>query len=347
MLLSRTVSRLFAKDIAIDLGTSNTLLFESLNGIVASEASVISIDRRLHGKNPVIEVGKQAKNMLGKVAGPIIAVQPIQYGVIKDFMAVSYMVSALINRYCMRGIFSKPRIVFTVASDFLETEKESIRESIFALGIAAEVFFLEKSLASALGADMIVTAPMGNMIIDVGGGKTEVAIVSLGGIVYSVSLPIGGMYFDDEITRMIRSKYSLMIGCQTAEEIKKHFAAAIFSKKNSVNIPVKGRDQSSGNPRMAYVTSYDICQSLEMLISRLAEEVRFCLETISAELVSDIAKHGIFLTGGGSLIRYLDKYIERVVGVSVIRVKDPMCGTILGAGKIVENLEELQEFLCL
>lgn len=341
--MARFLPNWFSSDIAIDLGTSNTLLFLQGRGIVINEPSVVAVDQRIVGKNRVVAVGREAKDMLGRTPGAISAIRPIQKGVISDFDATAEMLKTFIERVLGRMSFLKPRVVIGVPVGITEVEKRAVKESAEAAN-AGEVFLIEEPMAAAIGAGMPITEPYGNMIVDIGGGTTEVAVISLGGIVYSHSIRIGGDNLDDAIITTIKKHYSLLIGERTAEQIKIRLGSA-FPDDNLGTMEVKGRDIIAGVPRTIEVGCDEIREAMAEPIAAIAEAVRLSLERTPPELASDIVDRGIILSGGGSLLRNLDVLLQRETGVPVVLAADPLCGTVLGAGKVLEELDRLKQVL--
>ncbi|MBL4817743.1 MAG: rod shape-determining protein [Deltaproteobacteria bacterium] len=333
----------FSSDIAIDLGTSNTLLFLRGRGIVINEPSVVAVDKRMVNKNRVVAVGREAKDMLGRTPGTITAIRPIQKGVISDFDATVEMLRTLLERAIGRMAFLKPRVVVGVPVGITEVEKRAVKESAESAN-AGEVFLIEEPMAAAIGAGMPITEPYGNMIVDVGGGTTEVAVISLGGIVYSHSVRIGGDNLDGAITAHIKKHYSLLIGERTAEQIKIRLGTA-FPDDDLGTMEVKGRDIIAGVPRTIEVGSAEVREAMAEPIATIAEAVRTSLERTPPELASDIVDRGIILSGGGSLLRNLDVLLHSETGVPVMLSSDPLCGTVLGAGKVLEEIDQLRQVL--
>ncbi|MES2503278.1 MAG: rod shape-determining protein [Myxococcota bacterium] len=341
--MARFFPNWFSSDIAIDLGTSNTLLFLQGRGIVINEPSVVAVDRRLVGKNRVVAVGREAKDMLGRTPGMITAIRPIQKGVISDFDATAEMLRTFLERVLGRMAFLKPRVVIAVPVGITEVEKRAVKESAESAN-AGEVFLIEEPMAAAIGAGMPITEPSGNMIVDIGGGTTEVAVISLGGIVYSHSIRIGGDNLDDAIAASIKKHYSLLIGERTAEQIKIRLGSA-FPDDDMGTMEVKGRDIIAGVPRTIQVGCAEIREAMAEPIGAIAEAVRLSLERTPPELASDIVDRGIILSGGGALLRNLDVLLQRETGVPVMLSSDPLCGTVLGAGKVLEELDRLKQVL--
>jgi rod shape-determining protein MreB len=333
----------FSSDIAIDLGTSNTLLFLRGRGIAINEPSVVAIDQRIQGKGRLVAVGREAKDMLGRTPSNIIAIRPIQKGVIADFDATVAMLRYFIEKVHGRMALLKPRAVIAVPVGITEVEKRAVKESAESAN-AGEVFLIEEPMAAAIGAGMPITEPSGNMIVDIGGGTTEVAVISLGGIVYSHSIRIGGDKLDEAIAANIKKRYSLLIGERTAEQIKIRLGSA-YPDGNPLTMEVKGRDVVAGVPRTIEVNSEEVREAMMEPIAAIAEAVRLSLERTPPELASDIVDRGIILSGGGALLRNLDVLLQKETGVPVALASDPLSGTVLGAGKVLEELDRLRQVL--
>lgn len=333
----------FSSDIAIDLGTSNTLVFVRGRGIVINEPSVVAVDQRLANKNRMVAVGREAKDMLGRTPGSIQAIRPIQKGVISDFDATVAMLKYFIEKVNGRMSFVKPRAVIGVPVGITEVEKRAVKESAESAN-AGEVFLIEEPMAAAIGAGMPITEPYGNMIVDIGGGTTEVAVISLGGIVYSHSVRIGGDKLDEAIALSIKRRYSLLIGERTAEQIKIRLGSA-YPDDVPTTMEVKGRDIVAGVPKTIEVSSEEIREAMAEPVAAIAEAVRISLERTPPELASDIVDRGIILSGGGALLRNLDVLLQKETGVPITLASDPLCGTVLGAGKVLEELDRLKQVL--
>lgn len=333
----------FSSDIAIDLGTSNTLLFLRGRGIAINEPSVIAIDHRIAGKGRMVAVGREAKDMLGRTPSNIQAIRPIQKGVIADFDATVAMLRYFIEKVHGRMALLKPRAVIAVPVGITEVEKRAVKESAESAN-AGEVFLIEEPMAAAIGAGMPITEPSGNMIVDVGGGTTEIAVISLGGIVFSHSIRIGGDKLDEAIAANIKKRYSLLIGERTAEQIKIRLGSA-YPDTNSITMEVKGRDVVAGVPRTIEINSEEVREAMAEPIAAIAEAVRLSLERTPPELASDIVDRGIILSGGGALLRNLDVLLQKETGVPVSLASDPLSGTVLGAGKVLEELDRLRQVL--
>jgi len=332
-----------SNDIAIDLGTSNTLLFVRGKGIVVNEPSVVAVHQDPYKKNRVVAVGKDAKEMLGRTPHNILAIRPIQKGVVADFDATVAMLRHFIANVHGRMNLMKPSAVICVPVGITEVEKRAVREAAESAS-AGEVFLIEEPMAAAIGAGMPITEPSGNMIVDIGGGTTEVAVISLGGIVYSHSIRIGGDTMDKAIINYIKKQHSLLIGERTAEEIKKRLGSAMYEERDETMI-IRGRDIVAGVPRNLEIKSREVVEALQVPVSAIVDAVRMSLERTPPELASDIVDRGIMLSGGGALLRNIDALVQRETGVPVHLAEDPISGTVLGAGKVLEEIDQLRQVL--
>ncbi|HMU84148.1 MAG TPA: rod shape-determining protein [Leptospiraceae bacterium] len=339
MMFDRVFS-LFSNDMGIDLGTANTLVYVKGQGIVLSEPSVVAVQSST-GK--VLAVGNEAKRMLGKTPGDIVAIRPMRDGVIADFETVEKMIRYFIQKVHKRTTFVKPRMVIGVPSGITEVEKRAVRESAEQAG-AREIFLIEEALAAAIGADIPIHEPAGSMIVDIGGGTTEIAVISLGGMVISDSIRIGGDEFDEAIVRYLRTQYNLVIGDRTAEDVKITIGNAFPEKKTEVR-ELKGRDAISGLPRVLEIDSNEIRKALQEPIEQILEAVKSTLEKTPPELAADIVERGIVLAGGGCLLKGLDKYISKETGVPVFRAPNPLICVALGTGKYLDELKNINRGL--
>lgn len=333
-------SDLLSNDIAIDLGTSSTLLFVRGRGIVIQEPSVVAVQQLPGGRQEVIAVGHEAKDMLGRTPDSIKAIRPMKDGVIADFDATSEMLRIFIQRSAGRKKLVRPRIIICVPIGITEVEKRAVKEAAESAS-AREVFLIEAPMAAAIGAGMPITEPSGNMIVDVGGGTTEVAVISLGGIVYNRSIRVGGDKMDVAIGNHVKRRYSLLIGERTAENIKMRIGGA-YPDDEVRTMEVKGRDLVAGVPKTVEVTSDEICEAMSEPINAIIEAVRIGLERTPPELASDIVDRGIVLTGGGSLLHNLDVLLRKETGLPVYLSEEPITGTVIGAGNALEELEILE-----
>ena len=323
----------FSSDIGIDLGTCNTLVHVKGKGIVLTEPSVVAID---HESKQVVAVGTEAKRMLWKTPHTIEAVRPLRDGVIADFEMTEQMIRHFIMQVAPRRWFVKPRMVIGIPAGATEVEKRAVQESAEQAG-AREVFVIQESIAAAVGADLPINEPAGHMICDIGGGTTEVSVISLGGMVVSNAIRIGGDEFDEAIIKHVRTVHNLVIGLETAEKIKIKIGNADPDQK-IVRMEIKGRDAITGLPRRLEVDSIEVCEALQEPTRQILEEVKRALGRTPAELASDIVERGIVMTGGGSLLRGLPRLIGRETGVPVIVAEQPLLCVALGAGKYFETI---------
>jgi rod shape-determining protein MreB and related proteins len=332
---------LFSNDLAIDLGTANTLTFVRGKGIVANEPSVVAVQRLGNGTKKVLAVGKAAKEMLGRTPGNITAVRPMKDGVIADFEVTEAMLRYFIQRAHNRQTLVKPRIIIGVPSGITEVEKRAVRDSALAAG-AREVYLIEEPMAAAIGAGLPVTEPSGNMVVDIGGGTTEVAVISLAGIVAARSIRVAGDKMDDAIVSFVKRKYNLLIGDRTAEDIKKKIGNA-HPPTEVETMEIKGRDLVAGVPKTISVNSDEIREALSEPVAAIVESVRSVLERTPPELAADIVDRGIVLTGGGALLRNLDILLREETGLPVIVAEVPECAVVRGTGKALDELDLLRE----
>ena len=333
------VSGLFSNDLAIDLGTANTLIYVRGKGIVSCEPSVVAVQRDERGIKTVRAVGREAKEMLGRTPGSVQAVRPLRDGVIADFEITEAMLEYFIKKTNNRKTLVKPRIVICVPFGITEVEKRAVRESAESAG-AREVHLIEEPMAAAIGAGLPVTEATGNMVVDIGGGTTEVAVISLGGIVYSQSIRVGGDKMDEAVIAYMRRNYNLLIGEQTAERVKCQVGNA-YPLEESLTMEVKGRDLVAGVPRTVVVNSDEIRDALAEPINSVVEAVMGALEKTPPELSSDIKDKGIVLTGGGALLRNLDVLLREETGLPVMVADDPISAVVLGSGKSLDHRELL------
>ncbi|MCS6914363.1 MAG: rod shape-determining protein [Myxococcales bacterium] len=332
---------LFSNDLAIDLGTATTLTFVKGKGIVSNEPSVVAVQRGNNGVKKVLAVGKEAKEMLGRTPGNIVAVRPMKDGVIADFEVTEAMLRYFIVRSHNRRTLVKPRIVICVPSGITEVEKRAVRDSALAAG-AREVYLIEEPMAAAIGAGLPITEPSGNMIVDIGGGTTEVAVISLAGIVVSKSIRVGGDKMDEAIVQHIKRKYNLLIGERTAEDIKKQIGSA-YPLDEVLTVDVKGRDLVAGVPKTLTINSDEIRDALAEPVNAIVEAVRVVLERTPPELSADIVDKGIVLSGGGSQLKNLDVLLREETGLPVMVAENPQLAVVLGTGKALDELRLLKE----
>ena len=343
ILMFSKLTALFSEDLAIDLGTANTLVFMKGQGVIIHEPSVVAVQRDANGKNRVLAVGKDAKMMLGRTPGSISAIRPMKDGVISDFEVTEQMLRYFIKQVQKkRGLFKfRPRVVIAVPSGITQVEKRAVRESARSAG-AREVYLIEEPMAAAIGAGLPISEPSGNMILDVGGGTTEVAVISLSGIVYSESSRIGGDRMDESIIQYLKQKYNILIGERTAEEIKIQLGTA-YPLSESMTMEIKGRDLVSGIPKTLYINDEEIRESLKDITDSIVQTVRNALENTPPELSSDIVYHGIVLAGGGSLLKGLDMLLRDETGLPVMYSDDPLLAVAMGTGKVLEELDLLSQ----
>lgn len=328
------------RDIGIDLGTANTLVHVKGKGIVANEPSVVAINQE---NGQVLAVGNDAKAMLGRTPGNIVAIRPLKDGVIADFAVTQAMLKYFIKKtQTGMGVF-KPRVIVCVPSGVTEVEKRAVEEATLASG-AKEVYLIEEPMAAAIGAELPVEEPTGCMVVDIGGGTSEVAVISLGGIVVSRSLRVAGDEFDDAIINYIKRECNLMTGERTAEKIKMEIGSA-FEMSEESSMEVRGRDLITGLPKTIYITSQEIRRALDEPLTSIVDAIKATLEETPPELSADIMERGITLTGGGALLRGLDRLIELETGMPVNVAKTPLDCVVLGTGKVLEEVEVLKKVL--
>lgn len=333
----------FSSDLAIDLGTANTLVYVKGRGIVLSEPSVVAVRKDGRGSNKVLAVGKEAKMMLGRTPGNIVAIRPMKDGVIADFEITETMLRHFIRKVHNRRSLIRPRIIVCVPSGITQVEKRAVRESAESAG-AREVFLIEEPMAAAIGAGLPITEPTSNMVLDIGGGTTEVAVISLAGIVYSKSVRVGGDKMDEAILQHIKRKYNLLIGERTAELIKTTIGNA-FAGDKVERMQIKGRDLVSGIPKIIEIDSDEVRESISEQIETIVETVKIALEQTPPELAADIVDRGIVLTGGGALLQNLDRLLREETGLPITITEDPLSTVVLGSGKALDNLDILREVM--
>ena len=333
---------LFSNDLAIDLGTANTLVYVKNQGIVCNEPSVVAVQQTNErvGKK-VLAVGAEAKKMLGRTPGNIVAIRPLKDGVIADFEITGVMLRYFIQKVHNRRALVRPRIIIGVPIGVTEVEKRAVLESAKSAG-AREVYLIEEPLAAAIGAGLPITEPTGNMIVDIGGGTTEVAVISLAGIVFSRSIRVGGDKMDECVAQYIKRKYNLLIGERTAELIKMMIGSA-YPGDVIQTMEIKGRDLVAGVPKTVVITDEEIRDSLLEPIHQIVEAVRISLERTPPELASDILDRGIVLAGGGALLRNLDILLKEETGLPVMLADDPLTAVVMGAGKALDEISLLRE----
>jgi rod shape-determining protein MreB len=334
---------LFSYDLAIDLGTANTLVYVKGRGIVLSEPSVVAVRKDAKGINKVLAVGKEAKMMLGRTPGNIVAIRPMKDGVIADFEITEAMLRHFIRKVHNRTTLVRPRIIIAVPSGITQVEKRAVRESAESAG-AREVFLIEEPMAAAIGAGLPITEPISNMIVDIGGGTTEVAVISLAGIVYSKSVRVGGDKMDEAILQYIKRKYNLLIGLSTAEIIKTTIGNA-FPSDHIETIEVKGRDLVTGIPKILTIDSDEVRKAISEQVETIVETIRIALEQTPPELAADIVDRGIVLTGGGALLKDLDVLLREETKLPITITEDALSTVVLGSGKALDNISLLREVM--
>jgi rod shape-determining protein MreB len=332
----------FSHDLAIDLGTANTLVYVRGKGLVCSEPSVVAVAQEKNGRGErVLAVGHEAKEMLGRTPTGIRAIRPIKDGVIADFEITEAMLRYFIHRAHSRRKLVRPRMVICVPPCITSVEKRAVRESALSAG-AREVYLIEEPMAAAIGAGLDVTAPTGNMVVDIGGGTTDVAVISLSGIVTSKSIRTGGDKMDEAIIHYVKRKYNMLVGERTAEHIKMTIATASSSSKTET-MEIKGRDLVAGIPKVVVATSEEIREALIEPIHAIVEAVHLTLEKTPPELAADIVDRGIMLVGGGSLLRDLDHVLRQETKLPILRSEDPYTAVVHGAGAALDNLPLLKD----
>lgn len=332
-----------SKDLAIDLGTANTLVYVKGRGIVSNEPSVVAVHRDSRGTKKVIAVGVEAKKMLGKTPGNIVAIRPLRDGVIADFEITEAMLKYFIQKIHNKKSYARPRIVISVPSGITPVEKRAVKESAESAG-AREVYLIEEPMAAAIGVGLPITEPSGNMIVDIGGGTTEVAVISLAGIVYCNSVRVAGDKIDEAIIQYIKRKYNLLIGERTSEMIKINIGSAYPAiDGEELTMEVKGRDLVGGIPKTLEISSNEIREAIAEPVNAIVEAVRIALERTPPELASDIVDKGIIISGGGALLRNLDLLIKEVTRLPVIIAENPLTAVVEGAGKALDEVALLKE----
>jgi rod shape-determining protein MreB len=333
-------SGFLGRDLAVDLGTANTLVYERGRGIVLNEPSVVAINQNTGG---IVAVGAEAKRMVGRTPGNIVAIRPLKDGVIADFDTTERMLRYFIQKVHKRRFLAKPRLVVCVPSGITGVEQRAVKDAGYAAG-ARKVYIIEEPMAAAIGAGLPIHEPTGNMVVDIGGGTTEVAVISLGGVVTSLSIRTGGDELDDALIQFVKKEYSLMLGERTAEEIKTTVGTALPTP-DETSAELRGRDLVTGLPRTIVVTAEEIRRALDEPLTRIVDAVKTTLDRTPPELCGDIMDRGIVLTGGGALLKGLDERLRHETGMPVIIAEQPLNCVVMGSGKCVEEFEALQQVL--
>ncbi len=334
----RSLLSMFSNDLAIDLGTANTLVYARNRGIVVREPSIVAVNKTT---NRVEAVGTEAKEMLGRTPGNIVAIRPMKDGVIADFDVTEKMLDHFIKKAHGRRFLVKPRIVISVPSEITQVEKRAVKDSALRAG-ATEVYLIEQAMAAAIGAGLPITDPTGNMIVDIGGGTTDVAVISLAGIVYARSVRVAGNEMDDAIIQYIKRKYNLLIGERTAEQIKVSIGSA-FPLDEEMTMEIKGRDLVEGVPKTLIVSDEEIREALSETVATIVEALRVALERTPPELSADIMDKGIIIAGGGSMLRNLDRRLREETGLPVTLAEDPLACVVLGTGRMLTDFSLLRK----
>ena len=329
-----------SKDIGVDLGTANILITVKGKGIVLKEPSVVALDKR---NNRILAVGDEAKEMLGRTPETIRAIRPMKDGVIADFTGTQLMLKTMVSKICQRYNAGRPRVVVGVPSGITEVEERAVEEAVISSG-AKEVYLIEEPMSAAIGSGMDVAEPSGNMIVDIGGGTTEVAVISLGGIVVSNSIRVAGDELDDDIINYVKRYMNLAIGYTTAEEIKKQIGCALPLMAD-MTMQVRGRDLTTGYPKTMVIASSQVQYAISESIEKIIEVIKNTLEKTPPELSSDIMEKGIVLAGGGALIKNIDRLVSERTGIPVYIAEEPLECVVRGAGRTLEDLENLKSVL--
>jgi rod shape-determining protein MreB len=332
----------FSNDLAIDLGTANTLVYVNGKGIVLSEPSVVAVRNNGRDRSQVMAVGREAKMMLGRTPGNIAAIRPMKDGVIADFEITEAMLRHFIRKVHHRRSLIRPRIIICVPSGITQVEKRAVRESAGSAG-AREAYLIEEPVAAAIGAGLPITEPICNMVVDIGGGTSEVAVISLAGIVYSISVRVGGDKMDEAILQHVKRTYNLLIGERTAEIVKTTIGNAFPGESESMDI--KGRDLVSGVPKIITITSDEVRQAIQEQIDSIVAAVKTALEQTPPELAADIVDRGIYLTGGGALLKGMDELLRQETSLPIKIADYPLAAVALGAGQALDNLHILKEVM--
>ena len=342
-MLLDSVLGLFSSDMGIDLGTANTLVLVKDKGIIINEPSVVAVQNEKYGKQRILAVGHEAKEMVGKTPGDIEAIRPMKDGVIADFDMTEKMIRYFIEKTHKRKFFISPRIIISVPYGLTQVERKAVRESAMIAG-AREVFLIEEPMAAAIGAGLPIKEPKGSLVVDIGGGTTEIGVISLGGLVISKSVRTAGDKIDSSIVNYIKEKYNLLIGERVGEEIKIKIGTAIQLPKE-LEMSVKGRDQVRGLLSRIDITSEDVREAMREPLKEIADALKTVLEMMPPDLAADIVENGVVLTGGGALIRGIDKYLSDVVKLPVFVADEPLLAVAKGTGKALEEIGYLKQLI--
>jgi rod shape-determining protein MreB and related proteins len=334
----RSLFSVFSSDLAIDLGTANTLVYARGRGIVVNEPSIVAINK---ANGEVEAVGKEAKEMLGRTPGNIVAIKPMKDGVIADFKVTEKMLTYFIQKAHNRKMLVHPRIVIGVPSEITQVEKRAVMDSAYRAK-ASEVHLVEQAMVAAIGAGLPITEPSGNMVVDIGGGTTDIAVISLSGIVYSRSVRMAGNQMDEAVMNYLKRKYNLLVGERTAEQIKMEIGSA-YPLDKPLTMEIKGRNLIEGVPKTITVDDGEIREALSECVATIMNAIRVALERTPPELSADISDRGIVLTGGGALLKNLDKRIREETGLPVSIADDPLCSVVLGTGKMLSDFKLLRK----
>ena len=336
------VRSIFSTDLAIDLGTANTLVYVKGKGIVSNEPSVVAVYRDPRGNQKILSIGEQAKEMLGRTPGNIVPIRPMKDGVIADFEVTEQMLRYFIFKAHNRRTFVRPRVVICVPSGITPVERRAVKESAESAG-ASEVYLIDEPMAAAIGAGLPIAEASGNMIVDIGGGTTEVAVISMGGIVTSNSIRVAGDKMDDAIIQYVKRRYNLFIGERTAEQVKITLGNAFPSDEDGDTMEIKGRDVVSGIPKVLELTAGEVKEAMTEPLSNIVEVVRVTLEKTPPELASDIVDKGIVMTGGGALLKNIDVLLRNAINLPITIIDDPLSTVVLGSGKLLDDRDLLRE----
>ncbi len=342
MILDQIIG-LFSNDMSIDLGTANTLVLLRGRGIIINEPSVVAIQKDKYGKNNILAVGHEAKDMIGKTPGNIQAIRPMKDGVIADFDITEKMIRYFIEKAHKRKSFLRPRIVICVPYGLTQVERKAVKESAMSAG-AREVYLVEEPMAAAIGADLDIKKPHGNLVVDIGGGTTEIGVISLGGLVICKSIRVAGDKIDLSIVDYVKRKYNLLIGDRTGESVKIEIGSAIKLDEELI-LTVKGRDQISGLLVSIELNSEDVREAMKEPLKEISDALKDVLEATPPDLAGDIVENGIVLTGGGALIRGIDKYLSEIVKLPVYVAEEPLLAVAKGTGRVLEEIKLLRQLI--